>query len=74
MANETELKSPPPEFKTPPTPPAAAAPRELRYVGPKPAPRVIFPGDRQPYRADTLTPEQRASYIASTPEAKDWWK
>ena len=45
-----------------------------QYVGPKPAPLMKFPGDRGSYRADTLTPAQRAVVLRTVPEAKGWWK
>jgi len=45
-----------------------------QYVGPKPAPLMKFPGDRNSYRADTLSPAQRAFVLQTVPEAKGWWK
>lgn len=50
------------------------APKEWRYVGPRPAPRIKFPGSYQTFLADALSAEQRERYLMDNPIARYWWK
>lgn len=83
MAKEL-IESPAPEPEESKAPAAEKAPKELQYVGPRPAPLIAnLPLDlKQPrlgtvqakYPADQL-PEKYIEFVRTTaPHTKNWWK